>query len=55
MKTTDIASFCDDFFDYMNQVTEFNEVIKVNTEKGNAVILSEEEYKDLISAIELSN
>lgn len=55
MKTTDIASFCDNFFDYMNQVTEFNEVIKVNTEKGNAVILSEEDYKGLISAIELSN
>ena len=55
MKITDIASFCDDFFDYMNLVTDFNEVIKVNTEKGNAVILSEEDYKELISAIEHLN
>lgn len=50
MEITDIASFCDNFFDYMNQVIEFNEVIIVNTEKGNAVILSEEDYKCLITA-----
>lgn len=55
MKTIGIAGFCDNFFDYMNQVTEFNEVIKINTENGNAVILSEEAYKSIVAGIETLN
>ena len=39
--------------DYLFSAIDFNDIITVNTTKGNAVILSEEEYKSLIETLYL--
>jgi len=34
-------------FEYLNSAVEYNDVINVNTKKGNAVILSAEDYNSM--------
>lgn len=34
-------------FEYLNSAVEYNDVISVNTKKGNAVIMSEEDYNSM--------
>lgn len=34
-------------FEYLNSAVEYNDVINVNTKKGNAVIMSEEDYNSM--------
>ena len=40
-------------FEYLNSAVEFNDVINVNTKKGNAIIISEEEYNGLMETLYL--
>jgi PHD/YefM family antitoxin component YafN of YafNO toxin-antitoxin module len=34
-------------FEYLNSAVEYNDVINVNTKKGNAVIISEVDYNSM--------
>lgn len=34
-------------YEYLNSAVEYNDVINVNTKKGNAVILSAEDYNSM--------
>ena len=34
-------------FEYLNSAVEYNDVINVNTKKGNAIIMSEEDYNSM--------
>ena len=40
-------------FNSIDKVIEFNETITVNTKKGNAVIISEEEFNSMLETIYL--
>ncbi|HEY5555640.1 type II toxin-antitoxin system Phd/YefM family antitoxin [Acetobacterium sp.] len=40
-------------FEYLNSAVEYNDVINVNTKKGNAVIISEEDYNSMLETIYL--
>ncbi|MBS4761655.1 type II toxin-antitoxin system Phd/YefM family antitoxin [Carnobacteriaceae bacterium zg-ZUI252] len=40
-----------DIFKYLENVVDFNEVINVNTKKGNAVIISEADYNGLLETL----
>lgn len=42
-------------FDYLSQVTEYNDVLNVSTKRGNAVILSEEEYNSMVETLYLTS
>ena len=42
-------------FGSLENVTEYNDSIIVNTKKGNAVIISEEEYNSMIETIYLTS
>ena len=47
MFTINISHLRKDLFNKIDNVIEFNDVITVTTEKGNAVIISEEDYNAL--------
>ena len=53
MINVDIENFSNNIYEYIKRVIEFNDVIKINTENGKAVVLSEENYNGLITSSEL--
>ena len=55
MKNTNITAFRKDIYRMMESAIEFNEPINVSTKKGNAVVLSEEDYNSLIETVYISS
>ncbi len=53
MNTTNISVLRKNLFGSIENVIEYNEAITVNTKKGNAVIISEEDYNAMIETIYL--
>ena len=53
MSNTNATNLRKNLFDYLNSAIEFNDIINVNTKKGNAVILSEQEYNGLMETLYL--
>lgn len=53
MPITNISILRKDLFNSIDKVIEFNETITVNTKKGNAVIISEEEFNSMLETIYL--
>lgn len=55
MTNTNITNFRKNAFAYIEQAITYNDVINVNTKKGNAVIMSEEDYNGLMETLYLSS
>ena len=53
MTSTNVTNLRKDLFEYLNSVIEFQDIVHVNTKKGNAVILSETEYNGLLETLTL--
>jgi PHD/YefM family antitoxin component YafN of YafNO toxin-antitoxin module len=53
MTNTNATNLRKNLFDYLNSAVEFNDVINVNTKKGNAIILSEQEYNGIMETLYL--
>ena len=53
MPTTNASVLRKNLFSSLENVIEFNEPIIVNTKNGNAVIISEEDYKSMQETIYL--
>lgn len=53
MPITNISVLRKDLFNSIDKVIEYNEIITVNTKKGNAVIISEEDYNALLETLAL--
>lgn len=54
MTNTNITNLRKNLFEYIDQAVTYNDVINVNTKKGNAVIMSEEEYNGLIETLRIA-
>ena len=55
MAITNISALRKDLFNTFDTVVEYNESVFVNTKRGNAVIISEEEYNAMREMIYLSS
>ena len=53
MTNTNATNFRSNIFDYLNQAVVYNDVINVNTKNGNAIIISEEDYRGMQETIYL--
>ncbi len=53
MPVTSVSVLRKDLFNSIDNVIEYNDSIIVNTKKGNAVIISEEEYNSMRETIYL--
>ena len=53
MAVTNISVLRKNLFSSIENVIEYNDSITVNTKKGNAIIISEEEYNALLETIYL--
>lgn len=54
MTVTNITNLSNHLFDYISQAIDYNDVINVNTQSGNAVIISESDYNGLLETLYLS-
>lgn len=55
MTNTNATNLRKNLFEYLNLALDFNDVINVNTKKGNVIIISEEEYNGLIETLYLAS
>jgi len=53
MTNTNSFNFHRNCSDYLDQAVLYHDVINVNTKHGNAVLLSEEEYRGLLETVYL--
>ena len=53
MSTTNVTELRKNIFNIIDNVIEYNDSVTVNTRKGNAVILSEEDYNGMVETIYL--
>ncbi len=47
------SNFQKNLTDYLNQAVIYKDVININTQNGNAIIISEEEYSGLMETLYL--
>lgn len=55
MLNTNVTNFRKNIFGILEQAIKYNEPVNISTKEGNAVILSEEEYNDMIETLYLSS
>lgn len=51
MTTITTTTLRKDIYNYLDSVVDYNEVLNVSTKKGNAVIISEEDYNGLLETL----
>ena len=55
MTNINVMNFEKHTAEYLNQAVLFNDVINVNTQNGNVVILSEEDYLSILETLHLQS
>ena len=55
MTNINITNFRNDIYNLLEQTIKYNEPINISTKNGNAVILSEEDYNNLIATLEIES
>ena len=55
MTSTNIANFRENIVPLLEQTIKFNEPLTVNTDIGNAIVLSEDDYRSLIETLYLTS
>ena len=55
MTNINITNFRKDIYELLEQTIKFNEPINITTKNGNAVVISEEDYKGLMETVYLLN
>lgn len=53
MSTTNATELRKNLFNTLDEVIEYNNPVTVNTRKGNAVIISEEDYNGMMETIHI--
>ena len=53
MTNINITSFRKNLFSLLEQTIKYNEPLNISTKDGNAVVLSEEEYRGVMESLEL--
>lgn len=53
MLNTDITSFRKNVFSMIEQTIKYNEPLNISTKAGNAVVLSEENYRGMMETLNL--
>lgn len=55
MTNVNITSFRKNIYEMIENTIEYNEPINITTKKGNAVVLSEEDYNSLMETLYISS
>ena len=55
MTNINITNFRKDIYELLEQTIKYNEIINVTTKNGNAIVISEEDYNNLIETLYISS
>ena len=55
MTNVNITNFRKDIYELLEQTIKYNEPINISTKNGNAVVLSEEDYNNLMETLYISS
>lgn len=55
MTNTNVTNFRKNIYELLRQTIKYNEPINVSTKDGNAVIISEEDYNNLMETLYISS
>lgn len=55
MTHTNITSFRKDIYNLLEQTIKYNEPINITTKNGNAIVLSEEDYNNIMETLYISS
>lgn len=55
MTNTNITNFRKDIYELLEKTIKYNEPINISTKNGNAVVLSEEDYNNLMETLYISS
>lgn len=55
MTNVNVTNFRKDIYNFLEQTIKYNEPINISTKNGNAIILSEEDYNNLIETLYISS
>ena len=55
MTNTNITNFRKDIYKMLESAIEYNEPINISTKNGNAIVLSEEDYNNLMETLYISS
>lgn len=55
MTNVNATNLRNNLFSYLESAIDYNDVINVSTKKGNAIIISEEEYNGLLETLYLTS
>ena len=54
MTNTNITNFRKNLFEFVDQAVTYGDVVNISTKNGNAVMLSEADYKNMIETLALT-
>lgn len=55
MTNVNITNFRKDIYELLEQTIKYNEPLNISTKNGNAIVLSEEDYNNLIETLYISS
>lgn len=55
MTNVNITNFRKNIYNLLEQTIKYNEPLNISTKNGNAVIISEEDYRNLIATLEIES
>lgn len=55
MINTNATNFRKNMFELIDQTVKYNEPVNISTKSGNAVLISEEEYNNLVETLYLNS
>jgi len=55
MINTDTTDFRKKFFSLLEQTIKYNETVNISTKDGNAILMSESDYNDIMATLEIYN
>lgn len=55
MYNTNITNFRKDMYKVLEQTVKYNEPVNISTKDGNAIVISEEDYRGLMETLHLTS
>ena len=55
MINIDTTDFRKKFFSLLEQTIKYNETVNISTKDGNAILMSESDYNDIMATLEIYN
>ncbi|MGN0449559.1 MAG: type II toxin-antitoxin system Phd/YefM family antitoxin [Ruminococcus sp.] len=55
MYNTNITNFRKDMYKVLEQTVKYNEPVNISTKDGNAIVISEEDYRGLLETLHLTS